>query len=184
NRLGDEGQGFTNFMQTLDAGRVGLAALSLGLAEGAIRAASEYTEKRAGLGRQAVALQSERFRLAELGTELQAARHLTYHAAWLMTKKRPFRLEAAMAKLHASELSMRATGWAVEMMGQDGFSDEHPVERMFRDAKVSEIGEGTSEIQKIVISRALVERYSKNIHTSPRRDAGGGSAGDPERPRP
>jgi alkylation response protein AidB-like acyl-CoA dehydrogenase len=180
--LGGPGEGFSNFMRTLDAGRVGLAALSLGLAEGAIRAASEYTEKRVGFGREVFALQSERFRLAELATELQAARHLTYHAAWLMSRGRSFRLEAAMAKLHASELSMKAAGCAVELMGQDGFSDEFPVERMFRDAKVSEIGEGTSEIQKIVISRALAERYSSNIHTSFRRDAEGGPAGDPQEP--
>ena len=181
--LGPPGEGFSNFMQTLDAGRVGLAALSLGLAEGAIRAASEYTEKRVGFGREAFAFQSERFRLAELATELQAARHLTYHAAWLMTRGRPFRSEAAMAKLQASELSMRATGSAVELMGQDGFSDEYPVERMFRDAKVSEIGEGTSEIQKIVISRALAEQYSSNIQTSFRRDAEGRPAGDSDNAR-
>lgn len=157
NRLGREGEGFINFMKTLDAGRIGIAALSLGLAEGAVETALEYTNRRTQFGRKIFDFQPVQFRLAELATEIQAARHLTYHAAWLMEKERPFTKEAAMAKLFASELSMKATTQAIQVMGGAGYTDEHPVERMFRDAKVCEIGEGTSEIQKIVIGRHLVE---------------------------
>ena len=156
NRLGPEGQGFSNFMKTLDSGRVGIAALSLGLAEGALETALEYTNQRAQFGRKIYDFQPVKFRLAELATEIEAARHLTYHAAWLMEKGRPFTKEAAMAKLFASELSMKATIQAVQVMGGAGYTDEYPVERMLRDAKVCEIGEGTSEIQKIVIGRHLV----------------------------
>lgn len=155
-RLGDEGRGFINFMQTLDAGRIGLAALSIGLAEGALEAALEYTNRRQQFGKKIFDFQPVQFRLADLATELQAAKHLTYHAAWLMEKGRPFSKEAAMAKLFASELAMRATTQSVQVMGGAGYTDEYPVERMFRDAKVCEIGEGTSEIQKIVIGRHLV----------------------------
>jgi alkylation response protein AidB-like acyl-CoA dehydrogenase len=156
NRLGAEGEGFANFMMTLDSGRIGIAALSLGLAEGAVEAALEYTNRRKQFGQKIFDFQPVQFRLADLATEIQAAKHLTYHAAWLMEKGRPFSKEAAMAKLFASELSMKATTQAVQVMGGAGYSDEYPVERMFRDAKVCEIGEGTSEIQKIVIGRHMV----------------------------
>ena len=156
-RLGAEGEGFVNFMKTLDAGRVGLAALALGLAEGALDVALEYTNKRIQFGRKIFDFQPVQFRLADLATELQAAKHLTYHAAWLMEEGRPFTKEAAMAKLFASELSMKATIQAVQVMGGAGYSDRYPVERMLRDAKVCEIGEGTSEIQRIVIGRHLVK---------------------------
>jgi alkylation response protein AidB-like acyl-CoA dehydrogenase len=156
NRLGAEGEGFSNFMMTLDSGRIGIAALSLGLAEGAVEAALEYTNRRRQFGQKIFDFQPVQFRLAELATEIQAARHLTYHAAWLMEKGRPFSKEAAMAKLFASELSMKATMQCVQLMGGAGYTDEYPVERMFRDAKVCEIGEGTSEIQKIVIGRHMV----------------------------
>jgi alkylation response protein AidB-like acyl-CoA dehydrogenase len=156
-RLGDEGQGFVNFMKTLDAGRVGIAALSIGLAEGALTTALEYTNKRKQFGRLIFDFQPVQFRLAELATEVQAAKHLTYHAAWLMEREQPFTKQAAMAKLFASELCMKATTQAIQVMGGAGYTDEYPVERMFRDAKVCEIGEGTSEIQKIVIGRHLVQ---------------------------
>jgi alkylation response protein AidB-like acyl-CoA dehydrogenase len=156
NRVGAEGQGFVNFMKILDAGRIGIAALSLGIAEGAVDAALAYTNKRKQFGRLIFDFQPVQFRLAELATEVEAARHLTYHAAWLMEQGRPFSREAAMAKLFASELCMKATIQAVQVMGGPGYTDEYPVERMLRDAKVCEIGEGTSEIQKIVIARHLV----------------------------
>ncbi len=162
NRLGDEGQGFVNFMKTLDAGRIGIAALSLGLAEGALEAALEYTNKRKQFGRKIFDFQPVQFRLADLATEIQAAKHLTYHAAWLMEEGRPFTKEAAMAKLFASELSMKATIDAVQVMGGAGYSDRYPVERMLRDAKVCEIGEGTSEIQRIVIGRHLINEAFDN----------------------
>ncbi|CAN5782145.1 acyl-CoA dehydrogenase AcdA [soil metagenome] len=156
NRIGEEGQGFVNFLKILDAGRIGIAALSLGIAEGAVDAALAYTNKRKQFGRLIFDFQPVQFRLAELATEVEAARHLTYHAAWLMEQGRPFSREAAMAKLFASELCMKATIQAVQVMGGPGYTDEYPVERMLRDAKVCEIGEGTSEIQKIVIARHLV----------------------------
>ncbi len=156
NRVGEPGHGFINFMKTLDSGRVGIAALSIGLAEGAVDAALEYTNQRKQFGRKIFDFQPVQFRLADLATELQAAKHLTYHAAWLMEKGRPFSKEAAMAKLFASELCMKATIQAVQVMGGAGYTDRYPVERMLRDAKVCEIGEGTSEIQRIVIGRHLV----------------------------
>ncbi len=155
-RIGDEGQGFVNFMRILDAGRIGIAALSLGIAEGALEAALAYTNRRRQFGRLIFDFQPVQFRLADLATEVEAAKHLTYHAAWLMAQGRPFSKEAAMAKLFASELCMKATIQAVQVMGGAGYTDEYPVERMLRDAKVCEIGEGTSEIQRIVIARHLV----------------------------
>jgi butyryl-CoA dehydrogenase len=162
-RIGDEGQGFINFMKILDAGRIGVAALSLGIATGAVEAALENVRRRTRFGRLIFDFQPIQFRLAELATEVEAARHLTYHAAWLMEKGRPFSKEASMAKLFASELCMRATTQAVQIMGGDGFSEEAPVERMFRDAKVCEIGEGTSEIQKLVIARQLLREAELRV---------------------
>ncbi len=156
NRIGTEGEGFINFMKILDAGRVGIAALSLGIAEGAVDTALAYTNRRKQFGRLIFDFQPVQFRLAELATEIEAAKHLTYHAAWLQAQGRPFSKEAAMAKLFASELCMKATLQAVQVMGGAGYTDAYPVERMLRDAKVCEIGEGTSEIQKIVIARHLV----------------------------
>jgi alkylation response protein AidB-like acyl-CoA dehydrogenase len=155
-RIGAEGQGFVNFMKILDAGRIGIAALSLGIAEGAVEAALAYTNRRRQFGRLIFDFQPVQFRLADLATEIEAAKHLTYHAAWLMEQGRPFSREAAMAKLFASELCMKATIQAVQVMGGAGYTDEYPVERMLRDAKVCEIGEGTSEIQRIVIARHMV----------------------------
>ncbi len=157
NQLGEEGRGFINFMKTLDAGRVGIAALSLGLAEGALEEALEYTQEREQFGRKIWDFQAVQFRLADIATEIQAGKHLTYHAAWLQDQGRPFGKEAAMAKLFCSELSMRATTQAVQILGGVGYTQDYPVERMMRDAKVCEIGEGTSEIQRIVIGRHLVQ---------------------------
>jgi len=156
NRIGAEGEGFTNFMRTLDAGRIGLAALSLGLAEGAVEAALRYSQEREQFGKKIWEFQPVQFPLAELATEIEAGRHLTYHAARLKDEDRPFTKEAAMAKLFCSELAMRATTTAIQLMGGAGYTSEHPVERMMRDAKVCEIGEGTNEIQKLVIGRHLV----------------------------
>ncbi len=156
NRLGAEGEGFINFMKTLDAGRIGIAALSLGLAQGAFDVALRFSGERKRAGRRLVDQQSVQFVLADMATEIEAARHLTYHAAWLKDRDRPFSKEAAMAKLFASELCMRATTRAVQLLGGAGFTDAYPVERMMRDAKVCEIGEGTSEIQRLVIGRHLI----------------------------
>lgn len=155
-RLGEEGQGFINFMKTLDAGRIGVAALSLGLAEGAIEAAVRYTNGREQFGQRVWDFQQVHFRLADLATDIEAGRHLTYHAAWLKEKGAPFTKEAAMAKLFCSELAMRATLGAIQVMGGVGYTSDYPVERMMRDAKICEIGEGTNEIQRIVIARQLL----------------------------
>ncbi len=157
NRIGEEGRGFINFMKTLDAGRIGIAGLSLGIAQGAFDVAFAYAQKREQFGKKIWDFQAIQFRLAELATELQAARHLTYHAAWLKDQGRPFSKEAAMAKLYASELCMKATIQAVQVLGGVGYTDTYPVERMLRDAKVCEIGEGTSEVQKLVIGRLLLK---------------------------
>ena len=156
-RLGEEGQGFKNFMETLDAGRIGIAGLSLGLAEGAFDVALEYANERRQFGKKLFDFQQVQFKLSEMATDIEAGKLLTYRAAWLKDQGRPFSKEAAMAKLFCSELSMRATIDAVQILGGAGYTTDYPVERMLRDAKVCEIGEGTSEVQKLVIGRHLVK---------------------------
>lgn len=156
NLLGEEGMGFVNFMRTLDAGRVGIAALSLGVAQGAFDEALKYTSERKQFGKPVASFQGVHFQLSDLATELEAGRHLVYHAAWLSQNGHPFSKEAAMAKLFCSELAMRATIKAVQLHGGYGYTKEYPVERMMRDAKIGEIGEGTSEIQRMVIARHLL----------------------------
>jgi butyryl-CoA dehydrogenase len=160
NRIGDEGKGFTNFMKTLDSGRIGVAALSLGLAQGAFDVALRYVNERQQFGRKVWDFQQVQFRFSDIATDLQAGRHLTYHAAWLKDQGQPYGKAAAMAKLFCSELSMRATLQCIQLMGGAGYTDEYPVERMARDAKVCEIGEGTSEIQRLVIARHLVREMA------------------------
>ncbi len=156
NRLGEEGMGFINFMQTLDAGRIGIAALSLGIAEGAFEQALHYAAGRRQFGRAIASFQGIQFQLSDMATEIEAGRHLMYHAAWLAQHKKPFGKEAAIAKLFCSELAMRSTLKAIQIHGGYGYTKDYPVERMMRDAKVCEIGEGTSEIQRIVIARHLL----------------------------
>ena len=156
NRIGEEGEGFINFMKTLDAGRIGVAGLSLGLAQGAFEVAVKYCNGRDQFGQRVWDFQQVQFRLADIATELEAARHLTYHAAWLKDNGKPFSREAAMAKLYASELAMKSTLAAIQVMGGAGYTSDYPVERMMRDAKICEIGEGTSEIQRLVIARHVL----------------------------
>jgi butyryl-CoA dehydrogenase len=156
NVLGTVGQGFTNFLKTLDAGRIGIAALSLGIAEGAYDEALRYAGVRKQFGRPIGSFQGVNFQLADMAMEIEAGTHLLYHAAWLKQNGRPFKKEAAMAKLFCSELAMRATTKAVQIFGGYGYTTEYPVERMMRDAKVCEIGEGTSEIQRMVIARQIL----------------------------
>jgi butyryl-CoA dehydrogenase len=155
-RLGMEGEGFTDFMTVLDAGRIGIAALSLGLAEGAFETAVRYANSREQFGRKIWDFQQIQFRLADTATDIEAGRHLTYHAAWLKGRGEPFSKEASMAKLFCSELAMRATLDAIQVLGGVGYTSDYPVERMMRDAKVCEIGEGTNEIQRLVIGRHIV----------------------------
>ncbi|HWP38783.1 MAG TPA: acyl-CoA dehydrogenase [Gemmatimonadales bacterium] len=156
NRLGEPGQGFVNFLKTLDSGRIGIGALSLGIAQGALDECLRYTATRKQFGKPIAAFQGVHFALADMATEIAAARQLVYHAAWLMQTGRPFKREAAMAKLFASEVAMRVTIKGVQLHGGYGYTTEYPVERMMRDAKVCEIGEGTSEIQRLVIARELL----------------------------
>jgi butyryl-CoA dehydrogenase len=156
NMLGARGEGFVNFLKTLDAGRIGIAALSLGIAEGAYDAAREYAGTRKQFGRYIGSFQGVSFQLADMATEIEAGGHLLYHAARLKQAGRPHKKEAAMAKLFCSELAMKATTQAVQIFGGYGYTAEYPVERMMRDAKVCEIGEGTSEIQRMVIARQVL----------------------------
>ncbi|MGZ8398487.1 MAG: acyl-CoA dehydrogenase family protein [Gemmatimonadales bacterium] len=156
NVLGKVGYGFINFLKTLDAGRIGIAALSLGIAEGAYEEALRYAGVRKQFGRPIGSFQGVSFQLADMAMEIEAGTHLLYHAAWLKQNGRPFKKEAAMAKLFCSELAMRATTKAVQIFGGYGYTTDYPVERMMRDAKVCEIGEGTSEIQRIVIGRLIL----------------------------
>jgi alkylation response protein AidB-like acyl-CoA dehydrogenase len=156
NVLGEVGKGFVNFLKTLDSGRIGVGALALGIAQGALEETIAYTSTRKQFERPIASFQGVHFRIADMATEIQAARHLVYHAAWLYQNGQPHKREAAMAKLYASELAMRATTVAVQLHGGYGYTTDYPVERMMRDAKVCEIGEGTSEIQRIVIARELL----------------------------
>jgi alkylation response protein AidB-like acyl-CoA dehydrogenase len=156
NVLGKIGYGFINFLKTLDAGRIGIAALSLGIAEGAYDEALRYAGIRKQFGRPIGSFQGISFQLADMALEIEAGTHLLYHAAWLKQHGKPFKKEAAMAKLFCSELAMRNTTKAVQIFGGYGYTTEYPVERMMRDAKVCEIGEGTSEIQRLVIARQIL----------------------------
>ncbi len=160
NLLGREGMGFVNFMRTLDSGRIGIGALSLGIAEGAFEEALKYASVRKQFGKPIASFQGVQFQLSDMATEIEAGKHLVYHAAWLAQHGKPFSKEAAMAKLFCSELAMRATIKAIQVHGGYGYTKDYPVERMMRDAKICEIGEGTSEIQRIVIARHLLRELA------------------------
>jgi butyryl-CoA dehydrogenase len=160
NLVGQEGHGFVNFMRTLDAGRIGIAALSLGIAEGAYEEAVKYAAVRKQFGKAIAEFQGISFQLADMATEIEAGKHLMFHAAWLAQHHKPFGKEAAMAKLFCSELAMRATTKAVQVFGGYGYTKDYPVERMMRDAKICEIGEGTSEIQRMVIARHVLRELA------------------------
>ena len=160
NLLGREGEGFTNFMQTLDSGRIGIGALSLGIAEGAYEEALKYASVRKQFGKPIADFQGIQFQLSDMAMEIDAGRHLVFHAAWLAQHGKPFGKEAAMAKLFCSELAMRATTKAVQIHGGYGYTKDYPVERMMRDAKICEIGEGTSEIQRLVIGRHILREVA------------------------
>jgi alkylation response protein AidB-like acyl-CoA dehydrogenase len=160
NMLGEEGEGFQNFMRTLDAGRVGMAALALGVAEGAYEQSLRYSTLRKQFGQPISNFQGIQFQLSDMATEIEAGKHLMFHAAWLAQHKQPFAKQAAMAKLYCSELAMRTTTKAIQIHGGYGYTKEYPVERMFRDAKITEIGEGTSEIQRMVIARHILKELA------------------------
>jgi alkylation response protein AidB-like acyl-CoA dehydrogenase len=156
NLLGEEGEGFTNFMRTLDSGRIGIAALSLGIAEGAFEQALRYASVRKQFGQAIAQFQGIQFQLSDMATEIEAGKHMVFHAAWLAQQGKPVAKIAAMAKLFCSELAMRTTIKAVQIHGGYGYTKDYPVERFMRDAKICEIGEGTSEIQRLVIARHLL----------------------------
>lgn len=156
-RLGDVGQGFGVALHTLDGGRIGVAAHALGIAEGAYEASRRYAVDREQFGRPIADFQATQFKLADMATEIEAGRHLTYHAARLKDAGEPYKLAASQAKLFCSELAMRTTLEAVQIHGGNGYTHDYPVERMMRDAKITEIGEGTSEIQRLVIARAVLD---------------------------
>jgi butyryl-CoA dehydrogenase len=160
NLLGREGEGFTNFMITLDSGRIGMAAQALGLAEAAAEQALRYATVRRQFGQPIAEFQGVQFQLSDMATEIEAGKHLVYHAAWLAQHGRPFSKAAAIAKLFCSEMAMRTTTKAVQIHGGYGYTRDYPVERMMRDAKIYEIGEGTSEIQRVVIARHLLRELA------------------------
>jgi alkylation response protein AidB-like acyl-CoA dehydrogenase len=157
NLLGEEGQGFKIAMQTLDGGRNGIAAQAVGIAQGALDAAVEYAKNREQFGKPIVANQGVSFKLADMATAVEASRLLTYQAAWLESNGLPYGKASAMAKLMAGDTAMKVTTEAVQIFGGYGYTKEYPVERFMRDAKITQIYEGTQEIQRLVISRMLTK---------------------------
>ena len=155
NLLGKEGQGFKIAMQTLDGGRIGIAAQALGLGEGAIDEAVKYTQERIQFKKRLSQFQNTQFQLADMHTRMKAAQYLVYAAACKKENHEPYSVDAAMAKLFAAEAASDVTRRAVQLFGGYGYTREYPVERMMRDAKITEIYEGTSEVQRMVISRAM-----------------------------
>jgi len=155
NRLGEEGQGFKIAMMTLDGGRNGIAAQAVGIAQGALDAAAAYAKERKQFGKPIAANQGVSFKLADMATAVEAARLLTYQAAWLESNGLPYGKESAMSKLFAGDTAMKVTTEAVQIFGGYGYTKDYPVERFMRDAKITQIYEGTQEIQRLVISRML-----------------------------
>jgi short-chain 2-methylacyl-CoA dehydrogenase len=155
NLLGPRGNGFAQFMQILDGGRISVAAMGVGLAQGAYDLAFAYAQERQQFGRPISKFQAIQFQLADLATEIEAGRQLVYRAAWLKDQGKPFGLAAAQAKLYTGLLSNRAVNSALQIHGGYGFMDEFAISRLYRDQKILEIGEGTNEIQRLVIARQL-----------------------------
>ncbi len=155
NLLGGRGHGLRQFLEILDGGRISVAAMGVGLAQGAYDLAFEHARRREQFGRPIAKFQAVRFRLADMATEIEAGRGLAYKAAWLKDAGRPFAREAAMAKLYTGELSNRAVNWSLQIHGGYGYMDESPISRLYRDQKILEIGEGTNEVQRMVIARLL-----------------------------
>jgi alkylation response protein AidB-like acyl-CoA dehydrogenase len=163
NRLGEEGSGFKQFMQTLDGGRISIGAMSLGIAQAALDASVRYACERRQFGRAIADFQAIQLLLADMVTELEAARMLVYQTARLKDRGVTNSRYSAMAKLKASTVAMRAADTAVQIHGGAGYMTDHPVERYFRDAKLMEIGEGTSQIQKLIIARELLKEAGHKI---------------------
>jgi len=159
NRIGDDGFGFKFAMKLLEGGRIGIAAQALGIAEGAFERAVKYSKERKAFGTEISNHQAIAFKLADMGTRIEAARYLVYKAAWLKDRHLPYGKESAMAKLFAAETAMYVTTEAVQIHGGYGYVKEYHVERLMREAKLTQIYEGTSEIQQIVISRAILNEF-------------------------
>jgi alkylation response protein AidB-like acyl-CoA dehydrogenase len=155
NLLGPRGRGFHQFLEILDGGRISVAAMGVGLAQGAYDLANAYARERKQFGQPISRFQAVQFRLADMATEVEAGRALVYKAAWLKDQGRDFVLAAAQAKLYTGELSNRAVNWALQIHGGYGYMDEYPISRLYRDQKILEIGEGTNEVQRMVIARQL-----------------------------
>jgi short/branched chain acyl-CoA dehydrogenase len=155
NLVGPRGNGFRQFLEILDGGRIAIAAMGVGLAQGAYDLALAYAKERRQFGKPIAAFQAIQFRLADMATEIEAGRAMVYRAAWLKDHSRPFALEAAMAKLYTGELSHRVANWALQIHGGYGYMEESAVSRFYRDQKILEIGEGTNEVQRMVIARHL-----------------------------
>jgi alkylation response protein AidB-like acyl-CoA dehydrogenase len=155
NLLGPRGQGFQQFLQILDGGRISVAAMGVGLAQGAYDLAAAYARERQQFGKPIARFQAVQFQLADLATEIEAGRALVYRAAWLKDQGRPFAKEAAMAKLYTGLLSNRAANVGLQIHGGYGFMEESAIARLYRDQKILEIGEGTNEVQRMVIARHL-----------------------------
>jgi len=155
NRIGDEGRGMRLFLETIDHGRIGIAAQALGITKAVLDRAVDYAKQRQQFGAPIASYQAIGWRLADISTELEAARLLLYQAAWLADNGQPFRTQAAMAKIYATELAMKATTLGIQVFGGYGYMMDSPMQRYFRDAKLTEIYEGTSEVQRMVISGAL-----------------------------
>jgi short-chain 2-methylacyl-CoA dehydrogenase len=155
NLLGERGAGFRQFLEILDGGRIAIAAMGVGLAQGAYDLAFGYAQEREQFGTKIASFQTIQFRLADMATEIEAGRALVYRAAWLKDQGRPFAREAAMAKLFTGELSHRVANWALQIHGGYGYMEESAISRLYRDQKILEIGEGTNEVQRMVIARQL-----------------------------
>ncbi len=159
NLLGKEGEGYKQFLITLDGGRIGIGAMAVGLGMAALEAATKYAKERVQFGQPIAEFQAIQWMLADMATELEAARLLVYRAAWLKERGQRFTKEAAMAKLFASEAAERACYKAIQIHGGYGYTKDYPVERLYRDARLTTIGEGTSEIQRLVIARHILESF-------------------------
>ena len=155
NLLGKRGEGFKQFLITLDGGRIGIGSMAVGIAQAALDRSLQYAKERIQFGRSISSFQAIQFKLADMAMKIELARNMVYKAAWLKDQGRPFKKEAAMCKLYASEICMEVTNQAVQIHGGYGYMKEYHVERFMRDAKLLEIGEGTSEIQRMVISREM-----------------------------
>src|SRR5690349_5829730 len=155
NLLGPRGEGFRQFLEILDGGRISVAAMGVGLAQGAYDLAYDYAREREQFGKPIAKFQSVQARLVDMATEIEAARQLVWKAAWEKDQGRDFRKSAAMAKLFSGELSHRSANWSLQIHGGYGFMDEYAISRLYRDQKILEIGEGTNEVQRMVIARHL-----------------------------